>query len=81
MAFFSLNIGVLKFQNPTAICFYISNVLFTAFFISMSYFLPLFGKVVFPRSVPFSFIFPPWVAVTTSFMRPMINSFFSALRN
>ena len=40
--------GALKFQNPVAICFYVSDVLFAAYFVCMNYFLPFLWEVIFP---------------------------------
>ncbi len=54
-------------------CFDIGNMFFTIISI-VNYFLPMIWKFIFPRSMPFGFIFPPRIAPYVSFMRPMMNT-------
>ncbi len=71
---------MLEFYTPVAICFYICNVLFTAF-VKMDFFLPVFREFTFPRTMPVSFGFPSRITVAVSFMRPVINIDFSTPSN
>src|SRR5882672_8784584 len=47
----------------------------------MNYFLPVFGKLVFPCAMPFCFRLPPTVAGAASPMRPMPDYMRPALRD
>jgi hypothetical protein len=69
---------MLKLKYPSLISHYISYVLFSVIGL-VDNLLPAFGKLSFPRAMPFSFWFPPTITDAAAFVGPVPNLDFSAL--
>lgn len=63
---------VLKLHYVALVSLHIGDM-FLVIFCAMDKFLPFLGEVTFPRAVPFSFVFPPRIAVPCFMMRPVLN--------
>ena len=62
-----LEVRMLELDHPPLICRYIPYM-FLSTIGWMDNLLPGFGKLSFPSSVPFGFVFPPRITGATSFM-------------
>jgi hypothetical protein len=72
ISLFGLDSRVLELDNPTIFGFDISNVLLAIFGVLDSL-LPVLRKLILPSAMPFRLVFPPKIAFSPTFMRPVVG--------